>query len=449
MPKLVVTSLLMLFAGCIAYQPRPASIESNAKGLLTRSLDSEIMRGAIAAQEPSAAGNWPPQRWTASQLGIAALVLHPDLDVARANLTAARAAIRIAAERPNPSVSVGVERKSGSGPVSPWVTSLTLTLPIETAGKRGARVREATALSNEAAANVDQAIWAVRNGVARAAVDLARAEALHAARIRERVLREEIVAIHTRRLEAGDEATPEVARARAEERSAAAMALADAARIETARDTLAGAIGIPRTALPRDIDLQQRDVTRSSASDATLYELALTARPDVLAALARYDAADAAYRLEVQRQYPDLNLFPGLGWDQSAFKWTIGAAAELPIFNRHEGPIARADAERERAAMELVALQARILSAVDTARTQERNARERLAAATRVAEARESLLASGRKQFSAGEIDRLVLRLQEVESAAAEADRVDARFDIHAALVELEAAVEQPLGGNR
>lgn len=431
MKWIAVIGTAALLAGCVPYRPQPVSVAENARELAARSLDA-------------AHG-----RWTAADLTSAALAIHPDLDVARADLHAAQAAIRQAAERPNPTVSAGLERKSGSGDVSPWVTSLVLDLPFETAGKRGARVRQAEALTAEAAANVDQAIWNVRSGVGRALTEVARSDATRVLRQREGALRDEIVAIYARRLEVGESATPEVARARAELRAANASVLADEGKLAAARDRLAAAIGIPREALPADVDLSSLSTTAIERDDAKLRELALTARPDVLAAVARYDAADAALRLEVKNQYPDVHLSPGLGWDQGAFKWTIGAAAELPIFNRHEGAIGRAEAERARAAAQLLALQARVLADVEQARTAERNARARLEAATRVLASRETLLAAARKQFDAGEIDRLTLRLQELESAAAAIDREDARYDVAAAIVELEAAVEQNLGDVR
>jgi cobalt-zinc-cadmium efflux system outer membrane protein len=418
---------LLLLAGCVPYRPQPVSVRENARVLTARTLTGASSREDVLR---------------------AALELHPDLAIARADLAAAQATIREAAERPNPTVSAGLERLSGAGDVSPWITSLSLDLPFETAGKRGARVRQARAMTAEAAANVDQAIWNVRGGVGRAWNEVARATALTALRQREAALRADIVAIHEKRLQVGEGATPEVARARAEARTATAAALADAARLASARDTLAAAIGIPRSALPDTLDGGgQAILPVPPGIDGRLQELALTARPDVLAALAHYEAADAALRLAVKGQYPDVHLSPGIGWDQGAFKWTIGAAAELPLFNRHEGAIARAEAERDRAGAQLVAVQAKIIAALDAARTSARTAQARYEEAKRIAESREAILAAARRAFAAGEIDRLELRLAELESAAAAAEREDARFDVAAAFVELENAVEQPLGG--
>jgi cobalt-zinc-cadmium efflux system outer membrane protein len=421
MKRLVV---LLLCTACVPYRPQPVSVEESARVLTTRTLSGASSREDVLR---------------------AALELHPDLAIARADLAAAQAAIREAAERPNPTASVGLERMSGAADVSPWITSFSLDLPIETAGKRGARVRQARAMTAEAAANVDQAIWNVRAGVGRAWNDVARGTALTAMRQREAALRADVVAIYEKRLQVGEAATPDVARARAEARTASAAAQAEAARLASARDALAAAVGIPRSALPEDLHVVPP--TARGSVDDRLQQLALTARPDVLAALAHYDAADAALRLAVKSQYPDVHLSPGIGWDQGAFKWTIGAAGELPLFNRHQGAIARAEAERDRAGAQLVAVQARIIAALDAARTSERTARVRYEAASHVAESREAILAAARRAFAAGEIDRLELRLAELESAAAAAEREDARFDIAAASVELEAAVEQPLEG--
>jgi hypothetical protein len=39
-------------------------------------------RQLIERQRPEAAANWPPLRWTPELLTLAAIALHPDLDVA-------------------------------------------------------------------------------------------------------------------------------------------------------------------------------------------------------------------------------------------------------------------------------------------------------------------------------------------------------------------------------
>jgi outer membrane protein TolC len=387
------------------------SVADNAETLAVRTLDKQI-------------------QWTPDRLIHAAIAMHPDLDVARANLDAARAALLTASQRPNPTANVSVEH--------PWVTTLSLDIPIETNGKRGVRVAQAQALSIAAAADVDQAIWNVRTRVATAIADLGEARQLMELRREELRLREEIVAMLERRLAAGEAAQPDVTRVRADERSSRLALRDDEGRAAEREAALAAAIGIPRDALP-PIDFTFAD--RVAAENARVH--ALTARPDVLAALARYDAAEQALRLEVRKQFPDITIGPGIGWDQGHFKWVVSASAELPIFNRHEGPIAEADARRSIAAAELLALQARILGDLERAMAAEASARTRVAEADRLVHEKESLVTTSRKQFAAGEIDRLALRSQEVEETLAKIDRWIAWFDLQRAIASRESAVEQ------
>jgi outer membrane protein TolC len=434
---------LLVLAGCVAYQPRPVSVAANADVLTTRSVDAPAVQHLIQQQGLT----WPPTRWTPELLTLAAIALHPDLDVARADWETARAALRTAAERPNPTVNVGAEHKATGGHGDPWVTTLSLDIPIETAGKRGVRVAQANALAAAAAADLDQAVWNVRTRAANAAVDLATSRQLATLRRSEIALRAEIVQMYERRLAVGEAAQPDVTRVRADDRAARLLLTEEEARTGEREAALAASIGIPRAALP-PLDLTMPTTPPIGDVDQ-LRTRALTARPDVLAELARYDAADQALRLEVRRQYPDVHLSPGIGWDQGAFRWALSAAAELPIFNQHRGAIAEAEAHRASAGAHVMAVQSRVLGDLDAALATETGARARLAEAERLLADRNALVAAAQRQFAAGEIDRLALRTQEVEAALAELDRAIASFDLQRARVALEAAVEQPMGGSR
>ena len=436
--------MFVVLAGCVPYQRQPVSVAANAQSLETRSLDAPVVRELVEHAHQT----WPPAAWTPELLALAAVALHPDLDVARAEWETARAALRTAAERPNPAAAIGVEHKSGSDSVSPWVTTLSFDVPVETAGKRGVRIAAANALATAAAADVDQAIWNVRTRAERAVVDLAASRELATARRNEVQLRAEIVSILERRLELGEAAQPDVSRVRADDRTARLLLLAEEGRTSEAEAALASAIGIPRAALP-PLDLTptaNRQPPTANRPDPPLRAAALTARPDVLAAVARYEAAEEALRLEVRKQYPDLRIGPGLGFDQGSFTWLLSASAELPIFNQHRGPIAEAAARRSAAAARLLALQSKVLGDLESALAGERSARARLEESERALAAKRAAAAAARRQFDAGEIDRLALRTQEIEVALAAIDRWSAWFDLRRALIAVESAVEQPMG---
>ena len=423
-----LAAMALLVCGCAHYAPRPVSAEANAAALAARTLDAPQVRALV---EP-AAGAWPPPQWTPELLARAAVALHPDLDVVRGQWRAARAALRTAAERPNPSASLGIEHKNEA---QPWTTTIALDLPMETAGKRGARIDQARALSIAAAADVEQAIRDVRIRALTAAFDLGAARELVRVRGDEVRLRDEIVSMLERRLAVGEAAQPEVTRVRADARGSRLGLTEQQTRVAEREAALAAAIGIPREALP-----PLRVAELESGGAASALQKGLTERPDILAALGRYDAAEAALRLEVRRQYPDVHLGPGLGWDQGAFKWIVGATVELPLFNRHEGPIAEAEARRELAGAQLLALQAQVLGVLESALASEAGARERWSESERGVEQVRALVASARRQFEAGEIDRLAMRTQELELALAEAERWNAWLDVQRARVAVEAA---------
>src|SRR5204863_2870979 len=90
-------------------------------------------------------------------------------------------------------------------------------------------------------------------------------------------------------------------------------------------------------------------------------------RADLLASLARYEAAQAGLQLEIAKQYPDVRIGSGYQWDQGESKWTISAGAELPIFNRNQGPITEAEARRKLRAAETLDAQARAINEIDRA----------------------------------------------------------------------------------
>ena len=90
-------------------------------------------------------------------------------------------------------------------------------------------------------------------------------------------------------------------------------------------------------------------------------------RADLLAALSEYAASETALHLEIAKQYPDVRLSPGYEFDQGANKWRIGLSLELPVLNRNRGPIAEAKAKRDESAARFMALQARVISEIETA----------------------------------------------------------------------------------
>src|SRR5207253_1149802 len=107
---------------------------------------------ALADYATSLSGRsgWPPDRWDARDLTLAALWFNRDLDAAAARARAARAAIKTAGRLPNPTLSFAPQYVSNTEFGSPWVLSTSLLGILQLARKREHRIAEANALAEAA-----------------------------------------------------------------------------------------------------------------------------------------------------------------------------------------------------------------------------------------------------------------------------------------------------------
>jgi outer membrane protein TolC len=376
------------------------------------------------------------------------LYFHPDLEVASASWDLARAGLITAGERPNPGVEAGPGYNSSTPAhtITPWILNLDLDFTIETAGKRRHRIDQARGLSDAARSTIAATAWQVRARLRRSLLDLFSATETAALLDRQRAIQEENVALLERQLAAGAISSFEMAQARLM-LDDIRLTLIDARRQqEDARARLAAAIGIPVAALvgiPLGFD-QFRGASLGISAAAATRE-ALSNRADVLAAVAAYDASQAALQLEIARQYPDVHLGPGYQKDQNSNKWTILVPVVLPVFSRNRGPIAEAEARRSLAASQVTAVQAAAVAALDRALAVYAAARDKVAAADRLLEASRSLEATGRDRLAAGDISRLDLGLVESELASRELARLRALVELQQAAGDVEDAMQRPI----
>jgi outer membrane protein TolC len=162
--------------------------------------------------------------------------------------------------------------------------------------------------------------------------------------------------------------------------------------------------------------------------------------------VASYEASQAALQLEVARQVPDLHLGPGYTLDQGVKKLGFDfSGIELPIFNRNEGQIAQARANRQEAAARVMQAQARAWAELDAALSALRLAREAQRQASRQRALQEAQLARVRRAFELGEDDRLSLELNRKTDLSARLLLLDAQYQAQQALGRIEDAVQRPL----
>lgn len=438
-----------LLLACLQVPPAPLSPGASADRLQARSFDDPALRDFLEQALGHPQVGWPVGPWDLDALTGAALFFQPRLDVARAHWDVARAAIETARARPNPTLALTPERVFNPDPgLGPWIAAVQVDWPVETAHKREHRAARAEAAASAARRAVAAEAWQVRRALRDALIELAAARARAVVGATQADTAGAIVALLEERVRAGADSRAALLPARLAARQAA-VDLADARRRErTARAGVAAAIGVPLPALdPIEIDFALDAAADPSAAlpDAEARRAALLGRADVLAALDDYAASEAELRLQLARQIPDLHLGPGYQFDQSQDKWSLGVSLEVPLFDRHQGPIAEARAARAESAARFLALQAQVLAEVEQAEAELRGAEERAEQLEALLEAQRAERARVAAAFALGAVDRIADLGGELEQARALALRIDGQQILAQARSALEAAVQGPL----
>lgn len=274
----------------------------------------------------------------------------PAIEAAQAGVAAAQAGRRVAALRPNPTISTQVENVVGTGPYrgfSQAETTLSFAVPIELGGKRSARIAVADAQTQRAllATAISQADlrlqvtqlyvesiaakWRAFTG--RDQLRIAE-EAFSAARIR----------VQAGRASPLEEQRADVARLNAKASSERAQRLAEAAELNLERRIGRQVHGqLDMTALDNVPPASYGPVPSPDAAGT----LALAAANADLA------YADAGVRLAKSQRVPDINVGPGLrrleATNDTAAVFTV--SIPIPVFNSGRSAVDQASAERSRA----------------------------------------------------------------------------------------------------
>jgi outer membrane protein TolC len=386
---------------------------------------------------------WPPKVWGLGTLLLAALYFNPTLESARARVAEAEAAIVTAGARPNPSLSLA------PGIPSPYLFNLDLSVPVETAGKRGHRIQAARSFGQAARFDFADSAWKVRSGVRVALLNyLLASRSLELLRSEE-LVRDDQVNILEQRFSVGEIPRPEVDLARIEA-SKTRLAIGSAeGQLAEAKAALAAGIGVPVAGLQR-LDVSWSDLdsppSAESLSPGQIQREAVLNRLDVRRSLAQYAAAEADLQLEISKQYPDVQIGPGYTYEEMKNFFTIGLSTTLPLFNRNQGPIAEAEARRREAAAVFLEKQAKVIADSERARTLYTATLKELAEVDQsLRKIQDAHVQMTQQAVRLGEEDRLSLNGVQIESSVIARARLDVLARAQSALGDLEDAVQRPL----
>jgi cobalt-zinc-cadmium efflux system outer membrane protein len=441
-------TVFFLTVSCVTYHSKPISPAQTALTFESRTLDNPDLRRFIESNFNHATKPWPPNLWDFTTLTLTAFYYSPDLDVARAKWGAARAGVITAGQRPNPSATFVPEVATHSpAGVSPWILSLALDIPIETAGKRGYRIAQAEHLSKAAHLNIATVAWQVRGRLRARLLDLYAAEQTERLLKGQVAVQEELVQLLEKRLVHGLIPRPDLTQARISF-DQTSLSLREAQK-ESAQNRVraAEALGLAVNALKKvDIAFDFLKEFPKELPSQDIQRQALLNRPDILSALSEYEAAQSALQLQIAKQYPNVTIGPGYQYDQGENKWSIGISLSLPILNQNQGPIAEAEARRREISSRFFALQSSVIGEIDLVRVGYAKALENLKAAEDLLALQKQQEQSVRARLESGQTDRLALVSAQLEVSAMALSRLKALYNAQQALGLLENALWRPWG---
>ena len=444
---IIICLLMSCLSGCASYVAKPLSPSQTASFIEARTLDNPGIKRFLEENQKHEIAPWPPRSWDFSTLTLVALYYHPDLGMARAKWDTAQAGIITAGQRPNPSIAFrpqyDVTPYSG---VVPWILDFSLDVPIETAGKRKYRIAQARLLSESARLNVRTVAWQVRSRLRTSLLNLFAADVSITLLERQVDIQEELTTLMEKRLKGGEVSVPDVTQARIS-LDQARLSLSEARKKSAeARAQVGDALGVTLNALDGiDISLDFFENPFHKIPPADFRRNALLNRPDILGALADYAASESALRIEIAKQYPDLNISPGYLFEEGENKWGLGISLTLPVLNQNQGPIAEAKARRQEAESRFLSVQALVIGDINRSIAGYDGALKKLEEADRLVSEKESQQHSIWRMFNVGETDRFVLLSGEFELLSIKVSRLDTLVQVQQSLGLVEDSLQYPL----
>jgi cobalt-zinc-cadmium efflux system outer membrane protein len=310
-----------------------------------------------------------------------ALLSNGELSAARLEIERARARLRQAGLRPNPTLEFELTTGRLTGSAGESATSVGLALPLEINGIRGSRIQLAQAELEAAEAEVAER-------ERRLSVDVLSLYATALSSLREMVVIEGIreldlktVAFVQTRVNEGETAPIELNLLRVEvDRLRSRQALVEG-RLQSTLLQLKTLAGLP---LNEPLRLRDQLTSPSLAMPPSSLEsaiaIALRTRPDLRFARLNEEAAQARLRLARAQARPDVTAFGRFDTDRSVLddtpvgtffdngkSLTFGATIGIPVFNRNQGSKVEAAVAISQARMRRVFLETIVRSEVQSA----------------------------------------------------------------------------------
>ncbi|MHB1291930.1 MAG: TolC family protein [Sulfuricella sp.] len=372
----------------------------------------------------------------------------PALAAAKAQEQGAQAALNTALAYPNPEIELasGVSRPRQIGGTSGRNELLGLSQPIELPSLRAARRQGAEAGIVSGAAALGDARLNQHSAVKQAFFDVLRRQEEAGLAAENHAL---LLQIRNRvkiKVEVGESPRYELVKSEAEALAAESAARSAELRVTQARDRLRALIGAP---LAESFEVAPEPPLMADLPGLDELRRDLLARQPLLK-VAEAETRRAQARVEQERasRLPQPTIKLSTERDPDMNQWRVGVVLPLPLWNRREGPIGEAVAGMHRAEAEARQIHLGLLAELDQAYSRYQIAKRQVrtfeSGLMKEAENAMKVAEAAYRFGERGILDYLdaqrVLRTTRV-------DFLNARYELQAALIEIERLRATPITG--
>lgn len=340
-PPLLMIAGLALLGGCASYTRKPLLAEEFQQVLERRTPSDPAVAEGVTDD-----AYVPNDGLTLEEAELLALFLNPRLRSARQDAQVLKASAQYAGLWDDPEIGADALRIL-EDVEKPWIAGASLSFTIPISGRlsvaKDQAEAEARAAVVEAWTEEQQVLLELRQAwaeweAATASLDVSRRLFTDLQRL---------VELTNRREELGELIAAEAVAFRLAE----ARLRLDMEQIE-ADETQARLRLIDLLGLLPGAEVTFISDEASEAATAVGPDVVYQRSPQVVLAAARYQAAEERLRLEVRKQYPDINLGPLYGYEEGMSRLGLGFSIPIPILNANRQGIAEADAARDAARAE-------------------------------------------------------------------------------------------------
>ena len=361
----LIFSLALVLSACVKHQyvSEPIDTQQNHEAILLKDHRSQEFKTFLQQHNYSTA-NWPITNWDLKGLTLAAAYFNPEISVARSELAVKKTDEIIVGQRPNPMVAIPLENLDGSAE-SPWLIGLVFDFLFERKEKGIAAQQQAIANINAAEIKLQQQVWSIYSDLHQKLIEyFAATKQKEMLQAQQGVLKENLELL-ARRKELGQVSQFELSRVRLELQHIQLQLSDQNYIINNAFHELIAVTGLQVDKFNKNnfqLDSFEENLKLTEYDEKELRKELLNSRYDIKVKLKEYEALEAALRLEIIKQYPEINLSPGFIFDQGTNVWTLGASWVLPLFHNHEGEIEQALAKRKQMQAEFISLQTSLIN---------------------------------------------------------------------------------------